>query len=161
MIGQWLRWGLCSKPLLPHKLEREQTSAECLRNSPVSTAGEWRPTAPRCFCLCLPLLPPPRGNAPILQVLGGQMGAAERPAGLGEDDHRVTRASSAGGLVRLTVVEGTPLSLSHQGRSQQPHPGGAPPAHLCRPPASLWPGLGGISQQSLVLISALLPRPDT
>lgn len=102
VIGQWLRWGLCSKPVLSHKLEKEQTSAQCLRSSAVSTAGDGD-LLPQ---MLLPLSAPPAPLpvvAPIIQVLGGQMGAAERPAGLGEDDHRFSRTSSTEGRVRLAV----------------------------------------------------------
>lgn len=88
----------------------------------------------------------------VPQVIGGQRGAAEGHEGLREDDHRAATTASMGGLVRVSVGEGTPLSPYHQ-RSQQPQ-------HKPLVQASLLPatkGWGGISHQPLGSLSTLFP----
>lgn len=67
----------------------------------------------------------------------------------------MTTAASMGGLVRVSVGEGAPLSLYHQ-RSQQPQHN--PLAQASLPPATK--GWGGTSQQPLGFISTLLPVPQ-
>lgn len=151
VIGQWLRWGLCSKPLLPHKLEKEQTSAQCLRSSAVSTAGDGDLLPQKL----LPLSPPP---APLLVVMPPSFRCLEdrweQLRGLQGWGRTTTELAGhhpreAGSGWWWAEGTGMPLSLSHQERSQQPDTGSSPVQASRLPQARAGRNLPAISSPHL------------